>query len=79
MQAMESGVERVALGAYEEVTLDIGVMTEYKGEGKCREITCYSYTADKYREEIRVWARSIRWRITQDCELFFTIKRLREL
>merc|ERR1712227_1143818 len=36
VQAMESGVEKVMLGG--EVTLDIGALTKYSGQGVCRAV-----------------------------------------
>ena len=71
VQAMESGVEVVNLCG--EVTLDIGVLTEYNGQGRCRHVELFHETAARYREEIRVWARSIKMRITQDSALLIIL------
>ena len=57
--AMESHEERVGLN--EEVTLDIRVLIEYNGQGKCRDVVCYSDTAPRYREQLRTWATSRNW------------------
>ena len=64
MQAMELGVEHVIL--LEEVTLDIEALTEYSGQGVCREVELYNDTADRYREEMRTWAMSINWSVSTD-------------
>ena len=64
VQAMETGVEKVRLD--EKVTLDIEALTEYSGQGICREVKCYDNTAARYREDLRAWARSKKWRIDLD-------------
>ena len=72
VQAMESGVRIVILGAMGdrerggEVTLDIGVLTEYNGQGRCCEVNLYGGIVARYGEEIRAWARSGHMRITRD-------------
>ena len=61
---METNVERVVLGDWGEVSLDIRALTLYSGLGKCREIKCWYHTADRYRQELRSWARRINWQST---------------
>ena len=68
VQAMESGVEEVELD--EEVKLDIRDLMKYNGQGKCREVRCYSDTADRYREQLRIWAKSRNWEVTHDVGCF---------
>ena len=63
VRAMESGVEEVRL--FGGVTLDIRVLNEYNGQGKCREVMCYSDTAPRYKEQLRTWARSRNWSVTR--------------
>ena len=58
VQAMDSRVGMVELGKYGEVTLDIGVLTEYNGQGMCIEVLLDYGTAARYREEIRARLRS---------------------
>ena len=58
---MESRVEMVTLGHKGDVSLDIRTLTQYSGEGKCGEVTCYDETADRYREEVMSWAARINW------------------
>ena len=55
VRSMESGVEKVGLEF--GVTLDIEALTEYSGQGVCREVWLWN-TAARYREEMRTWARS---------------------
>ena len=75
VQAMESGVERVALGTWhEEVTLDIGVLTEYNGQGKCSKVVLCHGTAARYREEIRAWDRSGHMIIAQDSKSYIRLE-----
>ena len=72
VQAMESGVWRVSLES--EVTLDIETLTEYSGQGVCRELRLYYDTADRYKEELkRTWARNINWKVAWEDELMFRI------
>ena len=64
VQAMESGVEVVNL--CEEVTLDIRDLMEYSGQGKCREVRWDDDTEDRYREQLRTWAKNRNWEVTND-------------
>ena len=61
VQAMESGVEEVMLGG--RVTLDIEALTEYSGQGVCREV---ELRGDRYREEMRTWAKTRSWIVIKD-------------
>ena len=61
VQAMESGVEEVMLGG--RVTLDIEALTEYSGQGVCREVELRN---DRYREELRTWAKTRSWIVIKD-------------
>ena len=58
VRAMQSHVESVYLG--EEGEVDI-TMTQYSGHGKCKGVTCYGETADRYREEVKTWAQMMNW------------------
>ena len=60
---MESNVEIVILGDG-EVSLDIGTLTQYSGQGRCRVVECFDDTADTFREEVRSWAQRINWSVT---------------
>ena len=62
VQAMESRVEEVSLSGWEEVSLDISVLTQYNGEGRCREVVCYDAAADRYWDELSTWSSKINWR-----------------
>ena len=53
LRAMESGVEQLVL--YEQVTLDLSVLMEYSGRGKCREVQCVFDTALRYKEQLGTW------------------------
>ena len=64
VRAMESHVEKVML--YFKVTLDIRVLMEYSGKGKCREVECDYYAAYRYREHLRALATSRNWKVTHD-------------
>ena len=74
VRAMESRVEEV--GLYEEMTLDISDLMEYSGQGKCREVGCDYDAADRYREQLRTWATSNNWTVTNDQSHLFIIQNL---
>ena len=63
MRAMESSVEFVILGS--DVVLDIRTLSEYNGQGKCRQLQAggkyYGKRAVRYRKELTSWARSRDW------------------
>ena len=54
-------VKEVVLGVRGEVSLDITALTLYSGQGKCRWVRCWHDTADRYREEVTSWAKTINW------------------
>ena len=66
MWAMESSVEKLGLGQDGDMTLDISVLVQYSGHGKCRWIKCYYETAANYREKLRLWAESKHWKVSVD-------------
>ena len=61
MRAMESGVYELWLADNGSVGLDIRALTQYSGQGKCKEVWCYGHTADRYMEKLRRWAQRINW------------------
>ena len=76
VRAMESGVEYVLLSV--EVTLDIRVLMEYSGQGKCKRVECYWDTSERYREQLRAWTTSRDWAVTCDDDENFYMKRIEE-
>ena len=64
VQAMVSSVQNVEL--HDEVTLDIEALAEYRGNSRCTSVKLFSDTAARYREQLRTWARNIKWGVTQD-------------
>ena len=56
---MESRVEVVVLGVWNEMSLDIGALTQYNGQGRCSDVRFWDDTRDKYGEEVRSWAQRI--------------------
>ena len=66
VRAMETHVERVELGFWGDMSLDINILTQYSGQGKCWEVVCWDDTGTKYREEVRSWAEKINWKVTLD-------------
>ena len=57
VQAMESRVQVVTFGVKGEMKLYINVLTEYSGQGKCREMMCN----EAHSEELETWAKSQNW------------------
>ena len=81
VRAMESHVEEVQL--YKDVTLDIGDLMEYSGQGKCRKVLrCGgNIYVERYRrqlmEQLRTWATNRNWEVTHDENPYlFVIKRI---
>ena len=72
VQAMESRVESVGLGG--EVTLDIKILMEYSGQGKCMQVWCAIDTANRYREQLRNWTTSRNWEVTRNNDYYFIIE-----
>ena len=70
---MESRVQIVIL--YEGVTLDIKALMEYHGQGRCRELQCYNDTAGIYRKQLKTWATSRNWEVTNLHEKKFVLER----
>ena len=68
VRAMESGVEVVRMGDWGEMSLDIRALTQYSGQGKCGHVSCHYETANKYREEVRAWARRFNWTVLVDMD-----------
>ena len=73
VQAMRSRVKRVRLR--EGVTLDIGALAEYDGQGKCRDLWCYGDTVARYREQLINLATTINWELSRDVKNCIEIKK----
>lgn len=76
VRAMESRVERVVLNKW--LTLDIGDLLGYNGQGKCKRVECYNDVVARYRVQLVNWARSINWEVSCNSENFqhFKIERM---
>ena len=57
VRAMDSHVKRIAL----EVHLDMMVLTQYAGEGKCENVNLGKKTRKRYRKKMRRWVMKINW------------------
>ena len=73
VQAMESGVEWVELRG--EVSLDMEALSEYSGHGVCRRVVLWGDAADRYKGDLRKWAKDRNWRVTKDTDGMFYIER----
>ena len=65
VRAMESGVEEVKL-FWEVSLLEIRVLMEYSGQGRCRRVECNFDPAEGYREQLKTWAKSRNWDVNRD-------------
>ena len=61
VRAMESNVEVLALGLEGDITLDITVLSQYSGQGKCYRVTCHQLFKAMYEKQVRSWAQKIKW------------------
>ena len=72
VRAMESGVEEVDLngdGGGSTMTPDsLNTLTGYNGQGKCK-VMKFNNIARQYREELKTWAKSRKWTVTNDVVL----------
>ena len=67
VRAMESNVEVLELSDEEgDVTLDITVLSQYSGQGKCYMVNCYKLFKVMYEKQVRTWARKIKWVVGGD-------------
>ena len=68
VQAMETRVESVCLGSFEPeyseevMTLDIGALTQYSGNGMCREVFLYGDIVTIHAEKLVTWAKRRNWK-----------------
>ena len=69
VRAMESHVERLSLGSWGEVSLDMAALNQYRGQGKCSKVLCNFIVTIKYKEELKTWAQDIKWRVGVECEM----------
>ena len=62
VRAMESRVERLKLASEGDITLDMAVLSQYSGLGKCYKVLFEGVFLVKYYEEVRSWTKKIQWR-----------------
>ena len=74
VRAMDSGVKNLHLNV--GVTLDIAWAIRYNGQGKCRKVECVLDTTRRYREQLRTWATSRKWKVTLDDEHSFNSEKI---
>ena len=75
VRAMESSVKLVVLGGCGKVSLDITALTQYSGQGKCRQMEWYFEPAD--REEVMSWAQKMRWEVSVMRDKYTVIEMMR--
>ena len=61
--AMDTRVEEVMLDR--SVSLDMDTLAQYNGLGKCEEVLFWSVTTERYRDQLKVWAGNMGWRIEE--------------
>ena len=65
VRAMESRVEWISFGWAGDVILDMTVLTQYSGQGRCERVICDKVFVARFKEEIRSWAQRINSRIIE--------------
>ena len=62
--AMVRGVKVVKMTG--RVTLDMETLAKYDGKGECRMVRMYDDTRERYGDQVKAWARRIKWRMIED-------------
>ena len=62
--AMVRGVKVVRMNG--RVTLDMETLAKYDGKGECRMVRMYYDTRERYGDQVKAWARRIKWRMIED-------------
>ena len=74
VKSMEADGFRITL-MIGDVILDINTLTEYSGNGQCSDVRISGDTADRYRDELRTWAKNKQWRVDTDIDGNFEMRR----
>ena len=48
------------------VTLDMETLAQYDGKGECRSVRMYDDTRRRYGDQVKAWARRMKWRVIED-------------
>ena len=78
---MENGIEVLSLftsvhGHGGEILLDMDTLTQYSGTGRCCQVVVvFDGSRTRYKEEVKMWARRLRWRISVEKCNVIIIKR----
>ena len=59
----KSNVSKLVLGGG---VVDISVLCQYTGKGKCKYVKCMCDSYDKYKSQVTQWAHNIGWKV-KDC------------
>ena len=62
--AMVRGVKVVRMNG--RVTLDMETLAKYDGKGEYRMVRMYYDTRGRYGDQVKAWARMIKWRMIED-------------
>ena len=60
---LKSNVSKLVLGGG---VVDISVLCQYTGKGKCKYVKCMCDSYDKYKSQVTQWAHNIGWKV-KDC------------
>ena len=73
VKSMEADGGRLTLVMYGgDVIVAIKRLTQYSGEGRCSDVRFYG---DRYRKELRKWAKKKNWRVVVDGDRDFIMRR----
>ena len=60
---LKSNVSKLVLGGG---VVDISILCQYTGKGKCAYVKCMCDSYDKYKSQVTQWAHNIGWKV-KDC------------
>ena len=63
VRGLQHGVEELWLGG--GARLHIQTLVEWDGRGRCDEVRCSFDARDTYQQEMKTWADTINWIVTE--------------
>ena len=61
VQCLYTNVSELVLAG--DVTVDIDIMCQYKGSGKCKYVQCYDDSYKRYRSQVTRWGHNMGWKV----------------
>ena len=60
-----------------DTTVDISVLTQYDGTGKCQCVKCWDDSYNRYRGQVTQWAHHMRWKVEDNGSSWYGITIIR--